>query len=46
VRVCGFAQQWADAVDFSTFESAGADLEASNAFIDPATDQTARLLMV
>lgn len=45
VRVCAFAQRWAAGLDFSTVETARADLEATNAFIDPAADSSARLLL-
>jgi len=45
VKVCVFAQQWAAGLDFSSVDTARADLEATNAFIDPTADVSARLLL-
>jgi hypothetical protein len=45
VRVCAFAQQWSAAIDFSTVDGARSSLEATNAFADPTTDPSARLLL-
>ncbi|MFO7592246.1 MAG: Fic family protein [Acidimicrobiia bacterium] len=45
VKVCVFAQQWAAGLDFSTVDTARVDLEATNAFVDPTTDVSARLLL-
>ena len=45
VKVCVFAEQWAAGLDFSSVDTARADLEATNAFIDPTADVSARLLL-